>query len=211
VKPSQNWGEGKHGALGASVRYENYMNAHKNLLRVLTVNEGSLAQKIGLKPIEDFIIALRPENEDIVSLNAPNKDPLTYFKAILKENVGKNIEFFIYSEKHGPRSEKIMLEVRDNGEIMGCDIGYGKIHEFPKIPDVILKTNQEPEEKKQEEQKTTDKSKDTTVTKEPVTQTVSQTKEPVTQTNEKAEDVIKLDEDDIKIQKEPLEPKHDIF
>jgi len=133
VTPTTNWGDGKHGALGASVRYENYVSAHKNILRILKVNENSLAQKIELIPQEDFIIAIRPENEDIISLNSNlNKDPLTIFKAIIKDYLGKNIEIFIYNEKLGARVKKVLLESKENGEIMGCDVAYGKIHEFPK-------------------------------------------------------------------------------
>lgn len=133
VTPSTNWGDGKHGALGASVRYENYVSAHKNILRVLKVNQNSLAHMIQLIPGEDFIIALRPENEDIISLNSNlNKDPLTIFKTIIKDCLGKNVDIYIYHEKLGARVKRVLLECKENGEIMGCDVAYGKIHEFPK-------------------------------------------------------------------------------
>ncbi len=133
VTPTTNWGDGKHGALGASVRYENYVSAHKNILRVLKVNENSLAQTIELIPGEDFIIALRPENEDIISLNSNlNKDPLTIFKTIIRDFLRKNIDIYIYNEKLGARVKRVLLETKENGEIMGCDVAYGKIHEFPK-------------------------------------------------------------------------------
>ena len=138
VTPTTNWGDGKHGALGASVRYENYVSAHKNILRVLKVNENSLAKKIELITEEDFIIAIRPENEDIISLNSNlNKDPLTIFKAIIKDYLGKNIEIFIYNEKSGAKIKKVLLESKENGEIMGCDVAYGKIHEFPKSVETL--------------------------------------------------------------------------
>ena len=133
VTPTTNWGDGKHGALGASVRYENYVSAHKNILRVLKVNGNSSAQTIELIPGEDFIIAIRPENEDIISLNSNlNKDPLTIFKTIIKDYLGKNIDIYIYNEKLGARVKRVLLETKENGEIMGCDVAYGKIHEFPK-------------------------------------------------------------------------------
>ena len=78
------------------MRYENYVSAHKNILRVLKVNENSSAQMIELIPGEDFIIAIRPENEDIISLNSNlNKDPLTIFKTIIKDYLGKNIDIYL--------------------------------------------------------------------------------------------------------------------
>ena len=44
VTPNIGWGDGFHGALGASVRYENYVNADQNILRVISINENSFAQ-----------------------------------------------------------------------------------------------------------------------------------------------------------------------
>lgn len=138
VVPRTDWGDGKHGALGASVRYENYVSAHKNILRVLKTNENSLARNMNLVAGEDFIIALRPQDEDILSLNSNlQKDPLTNFKTILKENMNKNVEFYIYNEKKGSRIEKVLLQNNDKNEILGCDVGYGKLHEFPKTIDIL--------------------------------------------------------------------------
>ena len=151
VVPNNNWGDGKHGALGASVRYENYASAHKNILRVLKTNENSLASKMQLIPGEDFIIALRPQDEDILTLNSNlQKDPLTIFKTILRENMNKNVEFHIYNEKKRARVEKVLLQVNDTNEILGCDVGYGKIHEFPKTVDVLPVNRQDMDSNKNE-------------------------------------------------------------
>lgn len=122
------------GYLGASVRYENWSNAHKNLLRVVKVKENSLAQTlIGLIPNEDFIIALRPQGKDIISLNTDHIDPLSSFSSLIGDNAGKEVEFYIFNEHRGARNVKVFLEKKDNNEILGCDIAYGKLHEFPII------------------------------------------------------------------------------
>jgi len=67
---------------------------------VLKIKENSLAKQINLISNEDFIIALRPTKDEIISLNGNfQKDPLTLFKEILKDNVGEEIEMFIYNDK----------------------------------------------------------------------------------------------------------------
>jgi hypothetical protein len=134
VTPNNTWGTANEGYLGASVRYENWSTSHSNLLRVLSVKPGSNAEKMKLIPMEDYIIALRPENKDIITLNNDNTDPLTLFMKIINENVGNNVEFFIYNCKTGSKLEKIKL-VGDQ-EIMGCDIAYGKLHNFPKLVEI---------------------------------------------------------------------------
>lgn len=120
------------GYLGATVRYENWNTADKNVLRVLRVREDSIAKKkLGLIPLDDFIVAIRPDDEDIISLNKDNNDPLTYFSEILSANKFKPVEFFIYNQKQGARYEKVILDGHNN-EVLGCDVAYGKLHEFPK-------------------------------------------------------------------------------
>lgn len=130
ITPGTN--EKGQGYLGAIVRYENWSTADKNLLRVLKVSENSIAKKkLGFIPVEDFIIAIRPDDEDILSLNKDDVDPLTYFSEILVNNRYKPVEFFIYNTKNGARYQKAIL-FGDHAEILGCDVAYGKLHEFPK-------------------------------------------------------------------------------
>jgi len=137
ITPNLDWSLNKdQGYLGASVRYENWSTAEKCLLRVINVRSVSLAQiKLKLIPAEEFIIAIRPETEDILTLNKDYTDPLTLFSNYLTLYKNKNVEFFIYNCKTGARREIINL----NDESLGCDVAYGKLHEFPKL----IKVNQD--------------------------------------------------------------------
>ena len=138
VTPNNTWGEANDGYLGASVRYENWSTSHSNLLRVLSVKPGSNAEKLNLIPMEDYIIALRPENKDIITLNNDATDPLTLFMKIVSDNIGNNVEFFIYNCKTGSKNARIQLgdKERRNDEVMGCDVAYGKLHNFPKLVEI---------------------------------------------------------------------------
>ena len=58
----------KEGYLGASVRYENFIDAHKKVLHVLEIKKDSFADKIlKLEENNDYLIAIKPEKGDILS------------------------------------------------------------------------------------------------------------------------------------------------
>ena len=135
IIPNNTWGDPNEGYLGACVRYENWSTSHTNLLRVIKVKSNSNAEKMNLIANEDYVIALRPENKDIITLNNDTTDPLTLFSKIINENIGKNVEFFIYNCKTGGKSIRIDLIEKDYG-ILGCDVAYGKLHEFPKLVEI---------------------------------------------------------------------------
>ena len=102
VIPRNDWGDPRNGFLGACVRYENWATAHSNILRVIKVKENSVAEKqMKLKPLDDYIISLRPENRDFVTLNQDNSDPLTIFHEILLDNIANFVEIFIYNIEKG--------------------------------------------------------------------------------------------------------------
>ncbi len=133
VTPRNDWGDEKSGILGACVRYENWSTAHLNILRVIKVKENSVSEKIlKLVPLEDYIISIRPEDKDFITLNKDSSDPMTIFQEVLQDNIANYIEVFIYNVKTGPRSVRFLLEQK-NGEILGCDVAYGKLHELPII------------------------------------------------------------------------------
>lgn len=144
ITPYLNWSENKdQGYLGASVRYENWLTANKYLLRVISVNKNSPAEKLlNLTPMEDYIIAIRPENEDFLTLNVDVTDPLSLFANYLFINKNKVIEFYIYNSKNGARITKAKIET----EILGCDVAYGKLHEFPKLVNNLQPIHQQREE-----------------------------------------------------------------
>jgi hypothetical protein len=130
VTPCDDWCPDKNGGfLGACVRYENWSTADSALVRVLKVSKGSLAEKIGLISQEDFIVAIRPEGEDIISLNKSDVDALTIFTNLLGIYRGKNIELFVYNTKTGAK----YVNLNFDSETLGCEVAYGKLHEFPKL------------------------------------------------------------------------------
>lgn len=127
----------KEGILGASVKYENFETADKNLLHITSVAENSFAKnKLGLIPNDDYIIAAKTINSTITSLNTKGYNPLEILNIIINNYTGKDITFFIYNAKSGSRVIDSKLEKEEDDEdklILGCDVAYGALHEFPRI------------------------------------------------------------------------------
>ena len=151
----------KDGILGASVKYENFENADKNLLHIISVSENSFAKnKLGLIPEDDYIIAAKPVNTPIIPLNKAEFNPIEILNIIINSNIGKEISFFIYNIKNGPRIVETKIEKGENDEkfILGCDVAYGALHGFPfafnenesNINMNISKENENKEDKKEE-------------------------------------------------------------
>ncbi len=141
VIPRNDLGDPKNGFLGACVRYENWSTAHTNLLRVIKVKENSISESIlKLNPLDDYIISIRPEDKDFITLNKDKSDPMTVFQEVLQDNIANFIEVFIYNVKTGPRSIRLFLEQK-NGEILGCDVAYGRLHELPRIYNEVTDKN----------------------------------------------------------------------
>ena len=116
------------GYLGTSVRYENWAIAHKNVLKIIKIKSNSISAKNNLKIKDDFIIAVRKVNADIISLNQEEYDPLKYFSNIMEEYKEENVEIIMYNKKEGIKS--IVYNASKDKEL-GCDVAYGKLHEFP--------------------------------------------------------------------------------
>ena len=130
--------ESKEGILGAGVKFENYENADKKLLHVVSVVENSFAQnKLGLIPNDDYIIAVKGNNTPIISLNINEYNPLEVLNMVINNNRGNNLTFYIYNVKSGPRFVEVNIE-KENDFVLGCDVAYGALHDFPKIQDDII-------------------------------------------------------------------------
>ena len=129
MTPKDGWGNSKS-LIGANVRYENWAVAHKNVLRVIKVNENS-PLKENLIPGDDFVIALRKKDHEIISLNQEEKDPLSFFSDSIEAMIGEEIQIFVYNIVTKYKSFYIKLLKKENGEILGCDLAYGSLHEFP--------------------------------------------------------------------------------
>ena len=119
------------GFLGGSVRFENYQTAQRKVLHVLKVKDNFFAkEKLGLTPFEDYLIALRPNKGDILTLNKAIGNPLELFSEMIKVNLGKECEFYIYNKTKGGRCVNAKI-IGDGSFELGCDVAYGKLHEFP--------------------------------------------------------------------------------
>jgi hypothetical protein len=121
------------GFLGGSVRYENYITAEKKLLHVLKVKSNSFSEtKLHLEEGNDYLIALRPDHDKILTLNEVNhNNPLELFSKMIKANKGKECDFYIYNKYKGSRCISATIDNNDTHFEMGCDVAYGMLHEFP--------------------------------------------------------------------------------
>ena len=80
--------------LGATIRFENYINAIKKVLHVIKIKENSFSQlKLKLEENDDFLIAIQPKGKEIQSLNVSNKNPLNYFSQLIKKIKEMNVIF----------------------------------------------------------------------------------------------------------------------
>jgi len=143
VTPSLNWKNSDKGCLGAQICFENFLNAQFNLLRVIKVISGSLSEKIGLIPNEDYIVGVKPKNDRIFTLNSSEgTDPIVLFTNVLRSNMKKDIDLYVYNSIKGAKNIKVNVTLKNN-EVFGCDIIYGDGHEFPSNKD---KTTEFPSE-----------------------------------------------------------------
>ncbi len=132
LEVNTNKNDSKDGILGAGVRMENFENADKRLLHVTSVTENSFAQnKLGLTSNDDYIIAVKGKNTRIISLNVDDYNPLEILNMMITNNKGGDLLFFIYNKKNGARNVEVNIE-KENDFVLGCDVAYGALHEFPK-------------------------------------------------------------------------------
>ena len=124
----------KEGILGCELNYENFIQAQRKLLHVLKVKENSFAKDtLYLIENQDYIIGIRILNDGkYYSINNDKfNDLIVGFIDILNKNKGKECEFYIYNIKRGIKIIKTKIP-NDNNFSLGCDVAYGRIHEFPK-------------------------------------------------------------------------------
>ena len=124
----------KEGILGCELNYENFIQAQKKLLHVIKVRENTFAKDtLYLIENQDYIIGIRILNDGkYYSINNDKlNDLIVGFIDILNKNKGKECEFYIYNIKRGIKIIKTKIP-NDNNFSLGCDVAYGRIHEFPK-------------------------------------------------------------------------------
>ena len=123
--------DNKEGVLGCELNYENFIQAQKKLLHVIKVKENSFAKDtLYLIENQDYIIGIKVmEDGKYYSINDDKlNDLIVGFIDILNRNKGKECEFYIYNIKRGI---KIILTKIPVDFSLGCDVAYGRVHEFP--------------------------------------------------------------------------------
>ena len=123
----------KEGVLGCELNLENFVQAQKKLLHVLNVKENSFAKDtLYLVENQDYIIGIKIlDDGKYYSINNDKlNDLIVGFIDILNRNKGKECEFYIYNIKRGIKI--ILTKIpNDNNFSLGCDVAYGRVHEFP--------------------------------------------------------------------------------
>jgi hypothetical protein len=123
------------GVLGCEMNNENFVQAQNKLLHVIKVNENSFAKdSLYLIENQDYIIGIKTMNDGkYYSINDDKLDNLiSGFIDILKRNKGKECEFYIFNIKRGIKIILTKIPTDDDFSL-GCDVAYGRVHEFPKF------------------------------------------------------------------------------
>ena len=76
-------------ALGVTIRFENYTEAHNNILAVRDVYLDSPAHEAGLTSYQDFILGTR----EICCTS------LDHFAKYIQINEGRDLTFYVYSKE----------------------------------------------------------------------------------------------------------------
>jgi len=128
-----NKNENKDEIFECLVNYENINTAHFKLLHIMEIKKGSFShENLLLTENLDYLIGIRTLNDGI--FYSINNDAFTELIAcfinILNQNKGKECEFYIFNSKRG--AKLITTKIPNNNNFsLGCDVAYGKAHEFP--------------------------------------------------------------------------------
>ena len=133
IKIKTNSSGSKDGIIGASVKKENWATAHKNVLHITSVDDNSFARKkLGLIPLEDYIIGVKSKSSPIIPLNQEQFSPLEILGEVIRKSRGKLMKFYIYNKKNGARDITVTLG-EDYYFKLGCEGAFGKLHMFPSL------------------------------------------------------------------------------
>ncbi|KAF9976421.1 Golgi reassembly-stacking protein 2 [Actinomortierella ambigua] len=124
--PTTQWGDGKAGLLGCSIRFCMFDAANDVVWHVLDVYQGSPAERAGFCAHSDYIIGtpygiMRGES-DLYDL--------------IEDNAGEALRLYVYNAETDHVREVIIVPNYDwGGEgLLGCDVGYGYLHRLPRGP-----------------------------------------------------------------------------
>ena len=126
----------KNGILGGTVNYENYSTAFKKVLHVIKVKDNSFSKDyLHLDELNDYLIALKSEDNNLQTLNnnlSEGENLLKIFSHIIKKNIGRKCDFYIYNKRNGGRIVNTIIPNSKKFEL-GCDVAFGMLHEIPFI------------------------------------------------------------------------------
>jgi len=120
VIPSDSWGGA--GVAGISIRFCPFYNATAHVWHVLEVHPNSPGSEAGLEAQTDYIVG----TTDII-FNNPDD-----FYTLVKGCIGKSLSLYVYSSKTS-RVRLVSITPRHWGGngYLGCEVGYGYLHQIP--------------------------------------------------------------------------------
>lgn len=81
---------------------------------------------------DDFLIGVKKEENDVLSLNQEEMNPLDFFRRVIEECHGQEVEFILFNIHTGYRSVKICLKYDKSQSFgLGCELAYGSFHQIP--------------------------------------------------------------------------------
>ncbi|KAF9915704.1 Golgi reassembly-stacking protein 2 [Lobosporangium transversale] len=127
--PTRNWGDGKGGLIGCSIRFCMFDAANDVVWHILDVAHGSPAEKAGLCAHTDYVIGtpygiMRGEG-DLYDL--------------IEDNIGEPLRLHVYNSETDHVREIVIIPNEEwGGEgLLGCDVGYGYLHRLPRQGSII--------------------------------------------------------------------------
>jgi len=120
IVPNKNWGE-KKSLLGAIIRYENYTDAHMNVVRIMEITPASPAHQAGLIPFNDFVLGTK----------AKSFESIQDFSNCVEDK--KSLTLFVYNKHTDVIREVTILPDKEWGGngMLGCDIAFGVLNQLP--------------------------------------------------------------------------------
>jgi C-terminal processing protease CtpA/Prc len=101
VRIHKDWGD-HNSLLGATIRYENYIDAHNHILAVQDVYLDSPAHEAGIQPFKDYIIGTRE-----IAFKS-----LDEFAKYIEVNKGQEVKMYIYNVDQ-ERIREVLLTPRE--------------------------------------------------------------------------------------------------
>ncbi|KAF9571554.1 Golgi reassembly-stacking protein 2 [Mortierella alpina] len=129
MTPTRNWGDGKGGLIGCSIRFCMFDAVNDVVWHILDVAHGSPAERAGLCAHSDYVIGtpygiMRGEG-DLYDL--------------VEDNIGEPLRLHVYNSETDHVREIVIIPNEEwGGEgLLGCDVGYGYLHRLPRQGSII--------------------------------------------------------------------------